>query len=349
LQIAKKGQMAQLLRVDNSDTKLSHLLRHSLRWLAFIEPPDHTRLRKLVAKAFQQRSAESMREYARKVAENLLTGLRERGQFDLMSEFAEQLPMQVIATTLGVPLDDLPQLSRWTKILARIFDPLMPLEEYVRLDRASAEAIQYFESLIAARHADPRPDLLSALVHARDNDEVLTNDELIGVCILLFCAGSETTSNLLGMGTLALLRNPAQLARLRDDPALYPSAVEELLRYDAPLQMTSRTALEDLQLAGENIGKGEQVYLVIGSANRDPQAFVEPESLDVGRLDNPHLSFGAGHHFCLGASLARVEAQEGLQVLIEMCPNLRLGSGNHAVSWRAHTVLRGLDALHVQT
>jgi cytochrome P450 len=148
------------------------------------------------------------------------------------------------------------------------------------------------------------------------------------------------------MGTLALLKNPEQIARLKNDPTLYPNAVEELLRYDAPLQMTSRTATENVELAGNVVRSGEQVYLLIGSANRDPSAFSAPEQLDVGRVDNPHLSFAAGHHFCLGASLARIEAQEGLRVLFEMHPNMQLAS--ETFSWRAHTVLRGLNALPVR-
>jgi cytochrome P450 len=345
-QIAKKGPMVRRLRVDDSGSDLSHLLQHSLHWLAFIEPPDHTRLRKLVAKAFQQRSAESMRPYARTIAEELLAPLRGRVDVDLMKEFAVQLPMRVIAATLGVPQNDLPELARWTEVLARIFDPLMSLEDYVLLDRASAEAIRYFVALIAVRRAEPQTDLLSALVHARDDQDALTDNELIAVCILLFCAGSETTSNLLGMGTLALLKNPEQIARLKNDPTLYPNAVEELLRYDAPLQMTSRTATENVELAGNVVRSGEQVYLLIGSANRDPSAFSAPEQLDVGRVDNPHLSFAAGHHFCLGASLARIEAQEGLRVLFEMHPNMQLAS--ETFSWRAHTVLRGLNALPVR-
>jgi cytochrome P450 len=339
--------MVRRLQVaDDPDADLRNLLQHSLHWLAFIEPPDHTRLRRLVAKAFQQRSAESMRSFARSAAEELLAPLRRRGSGDLMKEFATPLPMRVIAATLGVPMRDLSQLARWTEVLARIFDPLMSLEEYVHLDCASAEAIRYFTVLIAARRSEPQSDLLSALVQARDDQDALTDDELIAVCILLFCAGSETTSNLLGMGTLALLRDPEQLVRLRSDPALYPAAVEELLRFDAPLQMTSRTATEDLELAGNTVRQGEQVYLLIGSANRDSMMFTAPDRLDVGRAENPHLSFAAGHHFCLGASLARIEAQEGLRVLLEMSPDMQLATDS--ISWRAHTVLRGLQSLPIR-
>jgi pimeloyl-[acyl-carrier protein] synthase len=346
-QLQNKSEMLKRLEgASGGHAAFANLFQHSRLWLTFLEGSDHSRIRRLVAKAFQQRAVESLRPMIRDAAVGLLAPLRDRGEFDLMKEFSYVLPMGVIASTLGVPRTDIPKIAAWTEIFTRIFDPLMSLEEYMPLEQASVSAMGYFRSLIEERRHAPADDLLSALIQAGDDTETLTEDEIIAVCILLFSAGSETSGNLFGTGTLALLRNPTQLALLRRRPDLIANAVEELLRYDAPLQMTSRTALEDLELAGERIKKHEQIYLLIGSANRDPAQFEQAEELNVERAAIPHLSFSAGPHFCLGATLARVEAQEGFRAILELFPNLTLPSDE--VEWSTHTVVRGLKALPVR-
>jgi cytochrome P450 len=224
----------------------------------------------------------------------------------------------------------------------------MSLEEYETLDRASREFMDYLRLLIERRRRAPQDDLITALIQAHDEEEQLTEDELVSVCILIFGAGEETMVNLLGNGTLALMSNRDKLNDLRRRPEITPSAVEELLRYDAPLQMTSRTALEDIELGGKHIRKGDQLYIAIGSANRDPEAYVNPDELELEREKNHHMAFADGHHLCVGAPLARVEGQEAFRVLLEMIPDIELAVNASDLRWRDHIVLRGLTRLPVK-
>lgn len=345
-QLEKKTEMLGRLDPSARVTDLSNLFSHSRLWMAFLEGEHHARVRRLVAKAFQIRALESLRPMIRETARELLSPLRERTEFELMREFSFTLPMTIIAATLGVPRKDLPLIGSWTEIFTRILDPLMSVEEYEPLDRVSVEAIRYFGALADQRRREPQADLLTALVQARDEADALTEMEIIGICIMLFAAGSETSGNLFGAGTYSLLRNPDQLALLRARPDLVPSAVEELLRFDSPLQMTSRTALEDVEWGGVTIRKGEQIYLILGSANRDPAQFEDPDRLNIERQDNPHVAFSAGPHFCVGAMLARIEAQEGFRAILDLFPTLELV--NDEVEWLDHTVVRGPIALRLK-
>jgi len=346
-QIARKSDILQRTRVSaNQPADLAALHRNSRWWLSFIEPPDHTRIRRLVHKAFHQRTVEALRQAARGCAQSLIDDIRSRGSMDLIADFARVLPSRMIAALLGVPPQDLPLLVRLTEQISRILDPLMSLEEYGLLDRASHDFSAYLQRLIDARREHPREDLITALIQAQEERDALSDDEMISTCILLFAAGSETTVNLIGNGMLALLRDPERMQELAGNPALAPQAVEELLRYDAPLQMTSRVALEDVPFGEKIIRRGEQVYAVVGSANRDPRVFANPDELSFQRERNHHLAFAAGHHLCLGAALARIEGQEAIGALVERLPDLQIACTE--VQWRAHIVLRGLARLPVR-
>lgn len=325
---------------------LDNLIAASEHWFAFLEPPDHTRLRGLVSKAFHQRSAESMRGFVRDCAKDLIDRVYARGEMDLMKDFACLLPLNVIATLLGVPRQDFPLLVGWTTRMGRIFDPLCSLEVYADMDAAAIEFMAYLRNLVRVRAADPRDDLLSALIAAHEQDDRLTEDEIVSTCIVIFGAGEETMVNLIGNGTRVLLTQPEHLAFLKSSPEIMPKAVEELLRYDAPLQMTSRTALEDVEVGGKTFRKGDQLYLALGSANRDPRRFEDPDTVDLVREDNRHMSFADGRHLCVGAQLARVEAQEAFSVMFEMLPNLSLATDQF--HWREHIVLRGMTTLPVR-
>jgi cytochrome P450 len=257
------------------------------------------------------------------------------------------LPVQVISEMLGVPPEDHERFKGWSRDLARGLDPdfILP-QEVLDQRKAAIDAFSaYFLELIAERRRAPQDDLLSALVAAEDEGDRLTERELLSTCTLLLVAGHETTVNLIANGTLALLRHPDQLRRLRDDPSVARSAVEEVLRYDAPVQMTGRVALEDIELDGATLTKGAFALLLLASANRDPAAFAEPDRLDLGRTDNHHLAFGFGTHFCLGAPLARLEGEIALTSLVRRCPDLALATDQPR--YKENLILRGLEALPV--
>jgi cytochrome P450 len=289
-----------------------------------MEPPDHTRLRRLVSVAFTRRRTEELRPRIGRLAAKLVDGMRAAGgPVDLMSAFAQELPVQVIGELLSVPAADQPLLRPWSNAIVKMYEPAITDGQRQQAETAAAEFVSYLRELLAARRVSPGDDLVSGLVQVRDADgDRLTEDELITTCILLLNAGHEASVNVIGNGTLALLRNPAQWTLLRDDPSLVPAAVEELIRYDSPLQLFERTATEKVSLPTGEIQAGQKVAALLGSANRDPQAFADPDILDLSRADNPHLGFGAGIHFCLGAPLARVELQEAFKALLPLSPTL---------------------------
>jgi pimeloyl-[acyl-carrier protein] synthase len=319
------------------------------RWMLFLDPPDHTRLRTLVMRAFTPQAVELMRAAIQQTVDELLDRVQERGHMDLLAEFARPLPVRVICSLLGVPPADRERFGGWSEAIAKALDFSydLPPEAAERANQAAAGSNAYFRELAARRRAEPGEDLLSALVQG-EGGERLTEDELLATCVLIFFAGHETTVNLIGNGLLALLRHPDQLERLRADPALAPTAVEELLRYDSPVQRTGRTALAEVELAGLRLQPGDRVIVLVGSANRDPAQFAEPDRLDVGRRDNHHLSFGGGIHYCVGAPLARLEGELALNSLLQRLPGLRLAVAPDALSWRQTFVLRGLEALPVR-
>jgi cytochrome P450 len=288
-------------------------------WMLLRNPPDHTRLRSLVNRAFTPRVVERLEPRIATIATSLLTAARARGELELISEFAFPLPVIVIAEMLGVPPEDSDLFRRWSGVLAANIDLFQDDETLRAGSTVAGEIAAYLRELIAQRRANPREDLLSALVAAEDGGDRLSEDELIANCSLLLAAGHETTVNLIGNGTLALLRNPDQLALLHQEPALIENAVEELLRYESPVQLTSRNVLADCELPGGTLRTGEYVLLALAAANRDPQLFADPDRLDVRRPNAArHLAFAAGIHFCVGAALARAEARHAFRALLDL-------------------------------
>jgi cytochrome P450 len=264
---------------------------------------------------------------------------------DLLSGMAEQLPVAVIAELLGVPEADRPLLRPWSNAIVKMYEYGRTTAVESAAEDAAAEFVAYLGELAAERRQTPGEDLLSHLVSVRDAEgDKLTEDELVTTCILLLNAGHEATVNVSGNGTLALLQHPEQLRRLREDRSLLPTAIEELMRFDSPLQLFERTATEDVEIGGVTVERGRKIAALLGSANRDPAVFVEPDTLDVGRTENPHISFGAGVHFCIGAPLARVELQASFGALLDRTSSLELGAEPRR---RPEFVIRGLADLPV--
>ena len=313
------------------------------------DPPDHTRLRSLVSKAFTPRVVEGLRPRIQEIVDSLITRAEAAGSMDLIEELAYPLPVNVICEMLGVPVEDHERFKGWSLDIARGLDSILlpPESEVPRRSGAARHAMtDYFQGLVAERRASPRGDLLSALIAAEEAGDKLSEDELLATCILLLIAGHETTVNLIGNGTLALLRHPGELRRLRETPGLIASAVEELLRYDAPVQRTARIPSTDVTIGGRTIGRGEMVMPFIGAADRDPAQFADPDRLDLARADNRHIAFGWGIHFCLGAPLARVEGQIAIDTLVRRLPKLELVTDEP--EYRESLTLRGLKTLPVR-
>ncbi|WP_244884160.1 cytochrome P450 [Carbonactinospora thermoautotrophica] len=319
-----------------------HVIRNGM---LDMEPPDHTRLRRLVAKAFTPRMVESLRPRVQKIAEELVAGLLAAGGGDLIEAVAEPLPVTVIAELLGVPEPDRHLLRPWSADICGMYELNPTREAGEKAVRACQEFSAYLRDLSRERRANPRDDLISALAQVVDSGDRLTEDELIGTCVLLLNAGHEATVNVTGNGWWALFRNPDQLAKLRGDLSLLPGAIEELMRYDTPLQMFERWVLEDIEVRGVRIPRGSEVALLFGSANHDPAVFADPDRLDVTRQDNPHISFGAGIHYCLGAPLARIELQCSFGTLLRKAPDLRLV---REPEWKPGYIIRGLKELVVE-
>lgn len=314
------------------------------RNLLGLDGGDHDRLKALVHQAFTPRTVEVMRAQTQAVTDEALDRAERAGRLDLIADFAQPVPLTIIGRILGVPEEDSPKFGRWTKAFIAIGGGGSPL----LLIPSILAFMTYLRRLIRERRAQPRDDLISGLVGAQQANDALTDDEVLAMIFLLLSAGHETTVNLIGSGTLALLEHPEQLARLRAEPALIKSAVEELVRYVVPAEMaTERYAARDVEMAGTVIPKGELVIGVIASANRDPAQFERPDALDLGRTNNKHLSFGQGMHYCLGAPLSRMEAQIALTTLLSRAPNLRLNIRPDQLRWRPSFVVRGLTALPV--
>jgi cytochrome P450 len=312
------------------------------------DPPDHTRLRGLVSKAFTPKALESLRPHIQQIVDDLLAHAGGKGKMDLIEEFAYPLPVRVICEMLGVPVKDHERFKAWGLDIARGLDAIMlpPDSEVGRRSMAGRHALAgYFRELIAERRAAPQDDMLSALIAAEEAGDKLNEEELLATCILLLVAGHETTVNLIGNGTLALLRHPDQLQKLRENPGLIGTAVEELLRYDGPVQRTARIPSGDVTIGGQTIGKGEMVMPFLGAADRDPAQFPDPDRLDITRTDNRHIAFGMGIHFCLGAPLARMEGQIAINTLVQRLPKLALATDRPA--FRQSLTLRGLQTLPV--
>jgi cytochrome P450 len=313
-----------------------------------MEPPHHTRLRRLISTAFARGHVERLRPWVEELAGRLVDDLLEESAgsrpVDLLT-MAEQLPVAVIAELLGVPEADRPLLRPWSNAIVKMYEYDRTRQREDDAERAADEFVAYLRGLAAERRRDPREDLVSHLVSVRDAEgDRLTEDELVTTCILLLNAGHEATVNVTANGTLALLRHPGELARLRADRSLLATAIEEFMRFDSPLQLFERTATEDVGIGGITVEKGQKIAALLGSANHDPAVFADPGILDVGRTDNPHISFGAGIHFCIGAPLARVELQASFGALLDRTSSIELGGEPVR---RPEFVIRGLASLPV--
>jgi cytochrome P450 PksS len=310
-----------------------------------LDPPDHTRLRALVQKVFTPRLIEDLRPRIVTIANELLAAVATKRWMDVIRDFALPLPTIVIAEMLGVPVEDRTKFHRWS---AGIVAANWSRWSTIRAVPNVIAFIRYIRKLTKARRRDPRNDLISALVAANEAGDRMSDDELLAMIFLLLIAGHETTVNLIGNGTLALLQNPNQRDRFRNEPALMKSAVEELLRYGSPLETTTeRFAAEDVVMHGVTIPRGEMVFAAIASANRDERQFVNPDVLDLARDPNRHVSFGLGIHYCLGAPLARMEGQIAFEAMLREQPRIRLAFPDKPLRWRRGLVLRGLESLPV--
>ncbi len=338
-------QTGSVRRVDSG---AAASVMEEARPFLFMDPPDHTRLRGLVSKAFTARVVERLEPRVQELVDELLDLALEKPEIELIEDLAYPLPVRVISEMLGVPPEDYETFKSWSAALARGLDPdlLLPPDVIERRERAVLSFAEYFSELIAERRRSPGEDLLSALVEAEDGGEVLSEAELLSTCILLLVAGHETTVNLIGNGTLALVNHPGQLDQLRRDPSLGRSAIEELLRFDPPVQLDGRIALEPVDLGGGTvIEEGQFAMLVLGSANRDPAVFPDPDRLDLRRQDNRHLSFGFGIHFCLGAPLARLEGRIAITSLLRRAGEITLIEDE--LAYKENIVLRGLESLRL--
>ncbi len=321
-------------------------LRSLTQTMLLVDPPAHTRLRGLVAKAFTARRMEALRPRIETIVDGLLDRVEADGGMDVIADFAHKLPVTVICDMLGIPDSDRAPFLNESTVRGRILDPVPPSrEELDAANRGSLATRDYFTGLFEYRRRNPGDDLTTALLNAREADDSLTDEEIIANIALLFGAGHETTTNLIGNGVLALHRNPEQLERLRAEPGLIPNAIEEILRYDSPVQLTARIALADLEFEGQPIARGEQVIALLGAANHDPAAYEgDPDELDVARPGVKPLSFGGGIHFCLGAQLARIEGEVAFGRLLQRLPGMRLVDAEN-VEWKPTITLRGLKAL----
>jgi len=320
--------------------------RSMSHWMLQQDPPDHGRLRGLVVRAFTARRVEDMRPRIQEIVDGIIDRVEARGQMDLIADFAFRLPVIVICDMLGIPVEDREVFFASSRDGGRLLD-LAPLtsDEIKQQNASNLATVEYFHRLFELRRREPGNDLTTQLVHAEEEGNKLSNEELTANIILLFGAGHETTVNLIGNGLLALHRNPDQLRLLQRDPSLAANAIEELLRYDSSVQVTGRTTIEDVDdIGGIPLAKGQSVVCLLGSANRDPAVYPDPDRLDITRADVRPLSFGGGIHYCLGAQLARIEGEVAIATLLRRLPNLRLDDADHP-DWRQTFVLRGLNKL----
>jgi hypothetical protein len=327
--------------------KLIPLGRNLASWAMLLDPPSHTRIRSLINKAFTPRIAEALRPRVRALVEEQLDGVAGQERMDVIADLSAPLPVRVIGELLGLPREDGPRLKHWSDKMALFIGAARPtLERAEGALEAIVELEEYYRGFIAQRRKAPGNDLLSALAHSEEQGNLLSEQELLSTLTMVLFGGHETMTNLIGNGLLALLRHREQWEALRGEPGLMANAVEELLRYDSPVQRASRMPLEDLEIGGKMIPKGQRVWLMMGAANRDPAQFRDPDRLDVRRADPRHLSFVLGPHYCVGAALARMEAQEVFGALVRRFPHMRLEEGT-ALQWLDTAVFRGVHSLPV--
>ena len=351
VRIVNRDSRFSSARVDafmppGTDGKTQALRQFYTDWMLFSDAPEHTRLRRLAARAFTARNIAALESFVQRAVDEALDRVKGRDQIDIIADFGFPVPARVIAHMLGVPPDRVDDFEQWSENLLRV--PSLvgdPDENFAISYQAMRDQEEYFRGLIAERRAAPTEDLLSVMVHASEDGTALSERELIAQCALLLIAGHETTTNLIGNATLALLRNPGELARLRAQPDLAEAAVEEFLRYDGPVAANARQATEDVTLSGGVVPAGAVVMAVLPAANRDPAVFPDPGRLDVGRGDNRHIAFGFGPHACLGAALARMETKIAMTALLARYPRMELAVSepDPIVSW----AIRGVTSLPV--
>lgn len=347
-----KAQIKFKTLMHSQQQKLKALGEHLGLWVSHTDPPTHTRLRNLVNFAFTPRISNDMRPDIEQMVNGLIDGAARQGRMDVMSDVANPLPIRVICHMLGIAEQELHQFERWIEdVVAFIDGPETQLSKFAdQACHSLLELTNYVNGVVNDRRHQPRQDLISALVGAEQQGDKLNSEELLAMCVQMLVGGHDTTSALIGSGIYLLLKNPEQLARVRGEPKLMASAVEEFLRYETPGPRNSRLATQDMELGGQPIKRGQTVQLLLGAANRDPQQFPDPHRLEVGRKPNRHLAFGWGPHFCVGAPLARVMAQTTIGVLLRRLTGLRLDDGATAgpLPWRQTLGLRSLERLPIR-
>ena len=327
-------------------SSLDPITKVTMKQMLFMDPPAHTRLRNLAAQVFTPYRMEMLRSHIKSIVSSLLDKIESQGRMDVIADFAEPLPATVTAEMLGVPVSDIRQLKAWSADFAEMLGNFQHNPEGVqRVVRSLQGMTDYFHTAIREQRFHPREGLIHSLLTAEIDGDRLTTEEVVANCIITMVGGQETTTNLIGNGLLALLRNPQVMAELRADLSLIPSAVEELLRYEAPSQYTTRLAPDDIQLGGKTIRKGQATIAIMAAGNRDPERFADPDSIDIRRADNRHLSFGWAAHFCFGSPLARIEGQAAFEALLRRLSDIALEPG--PLVWRRNLGLRGLEALPI--
>ena len=325
---------------------LAPLAQMMVRQMLFLDHPDHARVRGLASKAFTPRRVEALRSHIQHITDSLLDAVQDQGQMDVIADLGYPLPAFVTAEMLGIPTSDWRLLTKWSGDFAQVLGNFQHNPDHApRALRSLEEMSAYFHAAVREQRKHPRDGLLTALLNAEQDGDRLTDEEVVANTIITMVGGQETTTNLIGNGILTLLRHPDQLEKLRADPSLISSAVEELLRYESPSQHTARLAPNDLMLGGTRILKRQAVIAVMGAANRDPERFPDPDRLDICRQDNRHVAFAWASHYCFGAPLARIEGQTAFATVLRRMPNLRLKPG--PIVWRDNLGLRGLKALPV--
>lgn len=327
------------LSIEELDSVMKFFERRTT--MLFLNPPDHTRLRGLVSRAFTPKTVEKLRPHVERLTDELLDELS--GQIDIMDALAWKLPATVISEMLGVPLEMRETFRPLVRSATQMLEPTLTKEEFFTGIAAGKEMTTYLGELVVERRKSLGDDLLSKLIEARDGNDSLTEEELVSTAFLLYAAGFETTTNLIGNGLFALLKNPDQLAKLRSDPTLMPGAVEELLRFDSPVQFDGRSALQDADVLGYPVKEGQVVFTILGAANHDPAHFSDPSRLDVTRQEGPPMSFASGIHYCLGASLAKMEGQVVFQKLLDHFSDIELL--DDPPKRRMSVTLRGITSL----
>jgi hypothetical protein len=333
LPLSKRGEFKELVRMLGL-------------WMIFIDPPEHTRMRKLMNKGFSPAAAESLRPQIEKIVERMLEPLGNLSQADLVHELAYPMPVRVISELLGVPETMHDAFLQWSAAIAEFNgSPDRTIEQAQNAQKAVLALTDFFREAVAERRRNKGNDLISLLIDIEEEGEVLTEEELYAQCVMLLFAGHETTRNLIASGIYSLLREPEKKDELRENPALIRSAVEEFLRYESPIQYTARVAKEDIELCGVRIPKRQTLWCMLGAANRDPKQFKDPDMLKLDRLNNQHLAFSAGPHFCIGSHLARLEGQVAILKIIQHFPRMLLAQ---PAEWTANFGFRGLKALPVE-